>query len=232
MQFKKILIIGLFCWLLLSNQAVGFHQLSPKQFKANLLHIYSEHLSTFFCEHPFESTGFTLIRYCRSCPKQSTHIQWMMIMSSNQLAKELSCYQEKLCTNKRGERYKGIKCCQKISEKYQQLEQDLHNWVPELHALVRARQQFPFGIIPVHDSPNRCQLYFDRKLKMVEPPPAVRGFIARTYLYMSDKYHLSLSSEEYRLYLQWHKQYPPTAWEITRNEKIRAIQGDGNSYLY
>ena len=71
-----------------------------------------------------------------------------------------------------------------------------------------------------------------KKNKIIEPEASLRGMIARAYLYMAHTYPIRLSDEEKALYLAWHQAYAPTAWEKERNNKIKAIQGNGNPYVY
>jgi deoxyribonuclease-1 len=82
-----------------------------------------------------------------------------------------------------------------------------------------------------NDSNQFCHFYIDKKNKLVEPAPHLRGMIARTYLYMRDTYQLALAGDELRLYQAWHQQYPVTEWERERNNKIKEIQGKKNPYI-
>ena len=48
---------------------------------------------------------------------------------------------------------------------------------------------------------------------------------------MRDTYGFRLSRQDVQLYTAWNHQYPPDAWEIERNRRIRVIQGLGNGYV-
>lgn len=68
----------------------------------------------------------------------------------------------------------------------------------------------------------------DFKAKVAMPRKRVRGMIARTYLYMSQRYQLRLSRQDRRLYEAWHRAYPVEAWERQRNQQVGCVMGWGN----
>ena len=74
-------------------------------------------------------------------------------------------------------------------------------------------------------------LKVDFKDKIAEPPARARGAIARTYFYMRDRYQLNLSRQQTQLFTAWNKQYPVTAWECERDERIAKVQGNHNPYV-
>ncbi len=227
---KFILLFIFFCTdiLALPSNPVA----SKKEATIHLLDIHQSHRITFFCEQPFSITGEIKIPHCKNCPQTSNAIQWIPIVSHQQLAKHLLCFNEKICVNKNGTRFKGIRCCKELDKNYSLATWDLHNFVPEQKELKQQRRQYRFGQIenfkPVN---NECHFYVDKKNKMIEPAPSTRGLIARTFLYMRDTYHLPLSQEELIQYQNWHQEYPVSEWERVRNEKIKAIQGNGNPYI-
>ena len=71
----------------------------------------------------------------------------------------------------------------------------------------------------------------DFKARKVMPRPAIRGMIARTYFYMSDRYKLRLSKQDRQLYEAWSKAYPPKVWEQQRNQQVACVMGWGNPYV-
>lgn len=196
-----------------------------------LSHIYADHRYTFFCHQSFSAQGLVHIKACEQCPTQTTPIQWMALVPTKKMAQHLLCYQEKICIDNKGQRFKGLRCCQHNNEIYQQMQKDLHNFVPELPFLKQQRQRLVFGNISVEtDAYPEC-FVIDKKRKILIPSREVRGMIARTYLYMRDKYHITLTPEETRLYLDWHQEYPVSVWERKRNQRIQDIQGNSNHYV-
>lgn len=177
---------------------------TPKDLKSQLLSLHQEHRYTFLYEQAFNERGEMKTKHCANCPSVKTTIQWLPIVSHQQLAKHLTCYKEKICINKKGVAFKGLRCCLTQDPYFKLATVDLYNYVPELGLL-------------------------KKELKAPPPLPA-RGMIARTYLYMRKTYFLPLTDEEVVRYQAWDKQYPPTPWEITRNEKISKIQGNVIAY--
>ncbi|HHL3985689.1 TPA: endonuclease [Klebsiella pneumoniae] len=78
---------------------------------------------------------------------------------------------------------------------------------------------------------GQCTMKVDFKDKIAEPPARARGAIARTYFYMRDRYQLNLSRQQTQLFTAWNKQYPVTAWECERDERIAKVQGNHNPYV-
>ncbi len=205
---------------------------SSHKLKQDLALLYQDHRSTFFCEQPFTAKNNIIFQSCKECPLINTQVDWMPLVPYSALAGHLLCYREKLCVNQQGQRFKGLRCCQKINETYRLMSRDLHNFVPELKILKQYRRQYSFGLIADHPSSQQgCHFYIDKKSKIIEIAPHLRGKVARTYLYMKDTYHMPLNQEQFALYYDWHQQYPADAWEKERNEKIKAIQGNGNPYI-
>ena len=75
-----------------------------------------------------------------------------------------------------------------------------------------------------------CPLKISRKEGIVEPPPSIRGVIARIYLYMRDQHGIHLSKAEQLQYEQWHQQYPVDNWELEWDYLIQKVQGYSNPY--
>ena len=74
-------------------------------------------------------------------------------------------------------------------------------------------------------------MIIDRKRQLVNPPKRARGIIARAYLYMQDRYHLKLNSQQQSLFNEWNKAYKATSNECKRNELITKIQGNDNPFV-
>lgn len=111
---------------------------------------------------------------------------------------------------------------------------DLHDIVPAISELNGIRSNYSFTELPQIKSHQFGSCYFkvDRKNKKVEPRVKVKGTIARTYLYMAERYKITLTPQEKLLFLRWHKKYPPTHWEIERNKSIRQIKAEYTSASY
>lgn len=71
----------------------------------------------------------------------------------------------------------------------------------------------------------------DFKARKAMPRKAVRGMVARTYFYMAERYALTLSKQDRRLYTACSKAYPVQKWEQARNQQIACVTGQGNRYV-
>jgi deoxyribonuclease-1 len=71
----------------------------------------------------------------------------------------------------------------------------------------------------------------DFKARKAMPRQQIRGMIARTYFYMSERYGLRLSKQDHQLYTAWNKQYPVEAWERNRNQRVACVMGHGNHFV-
>lgn len=186
--------------------------------------------ATFFCEQPFSSTGE--IKTKRHQPALNEKFTCMHLVPLKKLAAFYTCYHQK-CVSQNGRVNRGIRCCQHDSQ-FQQMQQDLHNLVPETKQLKQQRERYTFAEISDSDSTPKkmeCHFVINKKTKQLEPAPSKRGIIARAYLYMKDTYPFRLSDEEMALYLKWHQQYPVTTDERKRNQMIFEMQGKRNHWV-
>ncbi len=123
--------------------------------------------------------------------------------------------------------------CQKNSQRFNQIEADMHNLYPALASINSARGAMAFAIIPgeEHYLPG-CDFEIDRNARVVEPRPEVRGNIARAMLYMADTYpELQLFPRQRVLLEDWHRADPPDNHERRRHARIKALQGNSNPYV-
>ena len=94
-----------------------------------LWHEYRQHPFTFTEAIPFNQQGLLLrSKQYTLAPEQ---VVWMPIIPHKELAKHLPCYQHTICSDKNGHRFKGVRCCRKISAQYQRMENDTINYIAE-----------------------------------------------------------------------------------------------------
>ncbi len=205
---------------------------STKELKTALESIYQDNRYTFVCQEPFNEKAQINIKICPHCKKIAHKIHWMPIVSLKHIAKNSRCYNEKSCINKEGRLYKGLRCCLEQDHNFKLASRDLHNFVAEQKTIISLRRHFAFSSLSDEpETTNMCQLLTDDKKHLIHTPHHIRGMVARAYLYMRSTYFLPLNDEELARYQSWHQQYPPTAWEKERNEKIGKIQGNINPYI-
>jgi deoxyribonuclease-1 len=112
------------------------------------------------------------------------------------------------------------------------MEANLHNLTVAVGAVNAARSNFNFGMVSGLDGQfGACRFKVDSSIRTAEPPEEIRGFIARTYFYMFDRYGLNMSSQQERLLRIWHQQHPPSSWEIERNNRVATRMGHHNEFV-
>lgn len=127
---------------------------------------------------------------------------------------------------------KDRKSCRKTSQRFRQIEADIHNFYPSRRDINQARGSFPFGIIKGERRfYGQCDFEFDRKRRVVEPRVQVRGDIARAMFYMYDRYAIRIHSRQAQMLKQWNRQDPPDSFELKRNNVIEKLQGNRNRFI-
>lgn len=187
---------------------------------------------TFFCQLPISAKGKVEFQACGYCPIEQTLVVAMPIVPLEQLAKNLPCYQHKICAKPNSTFYQGLSCCKKIDLRYQKMSQDLHNLVPETKQIKQLRAQHIPGILLNITHSLSCQaLQIDSKKHLIHIPEAQRGAVARIYLYMSEQYQINLDNDLRYTLDNWHALYPVTPWEKKRNRLIYNQQGTYNKWI-
>ena len=110
---------------------------------------------------------------------------------------------------------------------------DMYNLYPVIGSVNYLRSNFNFTQFtkPVKPTFGVCGGMAIYKNK-VEPRDAVKGLIARTYLYMQNTYPRYRISENMAAILNvWNKQFPVTPWECERAYRIEKVQGNANEIV-
>jgi deoxyribonuclease I len=227
-----------------SGQEVLFFtdDLSFSSAKKILLSIHSENPKTFYCGCVYKSVrikGKDKIQVdhtqCGYSPRKDVsrahRLEWEHVVPAHAFGNTRSCWRETIPGCKKP----GRSCCAKKDAKYRKMETDFHNLQPAIGEVNNDRSNFRFSqFLKEEDVPaqyGRCKFYTDFKNKRVQPPPDVRGNIARTYFYMKENYSLPIADREQKLFTIWNRLDPPDEWEIKRNLKIEKIQGNQNHYI-
>jgi len=131
----------------------------------------------------------------------------------------------------------ALKCgrrkqCRETSDRFNQIEADLHNLYPARTDVNDARGAMSFGEVPGERRwRGGCDFEVDEHQRIVEPRPAVRGDIARAMFYMRDTYDLVIFDRLGARLKAWHRDDPVSARERQRNDAIEQIQGNRNRYI-
>jgi deoxyribonuclease-1 len=224
---KKIVYLLLFTFILFPCFAVAERQKNFSQAKKALFEIYKGHQKTFYCGCNYGYLGKKAVPDLKSCGYQvrsnqarAERIEWEHIMPAWVMGHQRQCWQNG-----------GREECQK-DRIFTKMEADLHNLVPAIGEVNGDRSNFSYGMIANEArSYGKCDIEIDFKNRIVEPSDNIKGDIARTYFYMRDTYKIRLSKFETKLLEIWNKQDPVDAWEIEKNKRITAIQGNRNAYI-
>ncbi|MCW7555273.1 endonuclease [Endozoicomonas gorgoniicola] len=214
--------------------AISFQAFSapsaPKSFsqaKREAEKIYHTHMTSFYCDCEFRREGKKLVPDLESCgyeirkqEARANRIEWEHVVPAWEFGHQLQCWQDG-----------GRRNCGK-NEKFRRMEADLHNLTPAVGEVNGDRSNYRFGfLLDTPEMYGQCDFKVNFKERKAQPPIAKRGKIARIYLYMEDRYPFRLSDGQRKLYEAWDKMYPPTEWEVQRNDKISRVQGWENPYV-
>jgi deoxyribonuclease-1 len=129
---------------------------------------------------------------------------------------------------KRKRRYRGRNCARRNPE-FARMEADMHNLVPAIGELNQYRGSLEMGEVSAEARRfGDCDV--EAGVLTFEPPPDVRGDIARIYQYMDLTYPKRgiVSNKRRKLYEAWSRTDPVDRWECERNRRITTLQGNGN----
>jgi deoxyribonuclease-1 len=116
------------------------------------------------------------------------------------------------------------------NKKFLEMEADLHNLYPAWSALLVYRSGRMFGEVAGEDSRfDDCD--FEWKGEVVEPRDISRGNVARSILYMHDRYGAPVSADVLERMKKWNRDDPPSEQEVVRNDRIEKLQGRRNPYI-
>ncbi len=198
--------------------------------------IYVGHKQTFYCGCKFTETRKVELGSCDVSPrkniKRANRVEAEHVIPASHFGQHRQCWKEKICTNSKGDKYKGRRCCEKTDKVFRTAHNDLHNLFPSVGEINGDRSNFKWGMISGERRKyGSCDVEIDSSIRRAEPPENVRGNIARVYFYMSDTYNINLSKQQKQLFKAWDKQDPVDNWEIERNSRIEKIQGNRNTYI-
>lgn len=223
-MMKKI-IIALLLLPFVSNAA----EQNFNQAKSQLIKLYQANpeQKEFYCNCNFSFNGKKGIVDLKSCGYQSRknqtraeRIEWEHVMPAENFGRQLQCWQDG-----------GRKNCKK-DKTYNLMEGDMHNLQPAVGEVNGDRSNFGYTYFTkTFNQYGQCPTAVDFKARQFQPRDEIRGIIARTYLYMSSRYHIRLSKQDTQLMSAWDKMYPVNKWECIRNELISRIQGNDNPYI-
>lgn len=199
--------------------------------------IYRGHQATFYCESQY-TQGQYVIHNSGYVPKQKSRraqrLEWEHIVPPESFGPKFSEWREghPQCVDERGNPFQGRNCAEKMNIKFRYMLCDLYNLVPAIAEISVLRSNHRFGMIPEEAREfGGCDI--EIKNQKIEPPPSVRGDIARSYFYMQWAYSTldMMRAEDEKLFKAWNSQDPVDAWECERARRIEEIQINENPFV-
>ncbi len=163
-------------------------------------------------------------------------IEFEHMLPMSNVKPQFACWTKPLCTNTKGKKYGGRRCCQHMSRKFNQLEAELFNLWPEIGTINRIRSNYKFTEFTKSQKQQLGKyrglpLHVDFKHKQIEPRDEAKGIVARASLFMAKKYHIALSNDQLELFNRWNQQYPPNKTEIFWAKQVARIEGYNNEFI-
>lgn len=234
----KVLLAGI---IVISYPAFTDQQKQPpanfSKAKKELLKIYQKlpNPTTFYCGCPIKWAGKKGVIDIEACGYQyrknenrARRLEWEHVVPASKFLDHSGEGEQRECW-KNG----GRKNCEKTDPQFQAMEADLHNIQAAIGEVNGDRGNLRFSQWESNTGQvyGQCDIKIDFKRDEVDPPEQAKGPIARTYLYMQQKYSLHLSTAESLLMDRWNEAYPVTPWECERERIIAKIQLNHNDFI-
>lgn len=199
--------------------------------KRELIKIYKDlgELKEFYCNAPFKIDGKNKLIIIKSeafsprlgknekPSKRAKNIEWAHILPMSMAYSHSPCWREG-----------GRKRYQKMDKNFKKLEADMFNLVPSIGSINGDRSNYTYAQMPrglEFNQYGKCKVFVDFKNKKFYPADYSKGYIARTYLYMSKTYNIRLSDQERSLMNTWNEEFPMDERERSLRDKISKIMG-------
>ncbi len=238
MNRKKYVFILMVVVSFLNAQIFAFSQQDNRTFRAvkkQAKIIWQDHRISFYCDCTYDAQLTVSHSSCGYQPqdmKRANRIEWEHLVPVSWFGHQRPCWKQAICQSKKGKPYSGRNCCEKVDDEFRMMYTDLHNLVPVIGEVNKARQYFRFAEMPDNLSNyNGCEIKISEALKKVEPKTRLKGMIARAYLYMQKTYDFKLNKQQNKLFHRWNQKNPPDEWEQTWNQRIMDIQGTDNTFI-
>ncbi len=205
--------------------------------KLLLNEVYIDQDKTFYCGSTFnreKQVTHTRGYQPRKESKRAYRLEWEHVVPAHAFGQSFPEWREGHpdCVDSKGRSFKGRRCAEKVNIEFRYMQADMHNLVPAIGELNGLRSNYSFAIISGEARAfGVCDMEIENR--KAEPPPKVRGDIARTYFYMDAAYpgRGIVSNKNRKLFDAWDKQDPVDVWECERAFRIGRVQGNENPYV-
>ncbi|MFD2263422.1 endonuclease [Lacibacterium aquatile] len=160
-------------------------------------------------------------------------MEWEHVVPAKAFGHWRACWAgDARCFERDGDRLSNRECCTRIDPEFARIQVDLHNLIPAVEGLNARRGERPYGEV-AGDAPQfgSCTFQIDYDTDVAEPPRNIQGDVARISLYMRDTYGVMFTPEQETMFQRWSTDDPVDDWEIERNRRIEAEQGNSNPYV-
>jgi deoxyribonuclease I len=239
MKYFRVIVLIYFCQPSFSVHSQQSSMLSFSTAKKELRKIYRRNPVTFYCSCQIDNSLRTPdLSTCNYKPrknrKRAQRIEWEHVVPAHAFGKSFNEWRRGHpdCVTQSGKTYKGRKCASKVNIEYRRMESDMHNLFPAIGEVNGDRSNYSMAIIP-----GEARLYGQCDVEIanrkIEPRSAVRGDIARTYLYMESSYpgRGIVSKKNRKLFEAWSKEDPVDSWECQRARFIQKVQVRPNNIV-
>ena len=106
----------------------------------------------------------------------------------------------------------------------------MYNLFPTVGEVNSDKSNFVFGEIE-GEKREYGECDFEVAGKIAELKKTIRGYIARSYFYMSHQYKIEIPDDYEEILRGWHLIDPPDGWERDRNSLIEDVQRNRNPFI-
>ncbi len=157
----------------------------------------------------------------RAQQNRAERIEWEHILSAWAFGHQRQCWQNG-----------GRKNCVATDPVFRAMEANLFNLYPSVGEVNGDRSNYRFGMVQgVPAQYGACPTKVDFKARIAEPRAEAKGLIARSKMYMHDRYGLNMSRQQQQLMMAWDRQYPVTAWEMEWANRTARVMGHHNPFV-
>ncbi len=222
---KKVLLGIVLGWVACLGVAQAEYAGSFDSAKREVWQVYKDNRFDQYCGCPLGSRNAPDLAACgyepRKNAKRASRTEIEHVVPAENLGRQFACW-----------RQGGRDFCNATDQAFRNAHNDLHNLMPVVGEVNGDRSNFRFDELSQgYGQYGQCQFKVDFASRRAEPPPHLKGDIARIHFYMRDQHGLRLSGAQEKLLGAWSRMDPVNDWERIRDQRIAAIQGNSNPYV-